>query len=154
MARSKGSSSCPACRRRSDEFPSPRAYRDYWREHPAFRDDWTPELETYLDYDLTGVAPHLRPSTRIEAVTVDSGDQFGPDWYRDAMRGIRAPVTALRAPRGLLDAEPLYAPGVVDAFAADIPQLRVVEVPGVNHYTIVMAERGARAVAAEVRPLL
>lgn len=144
----------PAAERLALEFPSPRAYRDHWREHPAFRTDWTPELETYLDYDLTGVAPHLRPSARIEAVTVDSGDQFGPGWYRDAMRGLRAPVTALRAPRGLLDAEPLYAPGVIDGFTADIPQLRIVEVPDVNHYTIVMTERGARGVAAEVRPLL
>jgi lipase len=144
----------PAAERLTMEFASTEAYRDYWRAHPAFARDWSPEVERYLDYDLYGEAPHLRPSTSIDAMTVDSGDQFGPGWYVDAIRGLRMPVTAMRAPRGLLDGDPLYASGVIEAFAADIPQLRVVEVADVNHYTIVMAERGASRVAAEVRSLL
>jgi hypothetical protein len=70
------------------------------------------------------------------------------------MRSLRVPVAALHAPRGLLDDAPLYAPGRMEQFRAEIPQLRVVEVDDVNHYTIVMAERGASAIAAEVRAAL
>ena len=85
---------------------------------------------------------------------VDSGDQFGPDWYLDAMRALRMPVTALRAPRGLLNADPLYPPGRMEEFRSDIPQLAVVEVTDVNHYSIVMAEPGAARVADAIRSLL
>ncbi len=35
-----------------------------------------------------------------------------------------------------------------------MPQLRIVEVGDVNHYTIVMGEHGAQAVAAEIRAAL
>lgn len=78
----------------------------------------------------------------------DGGELYGPEWYVEALRGLRMPVTVLRAPRGLLDAEPLYAPGALEEFAALVPQLRVVEVHDVNHYTILFAARGAEQVAA------
>jgi pimeloyl-ACP methyl ester carboxylesterase len=144
----------PALERLDRDFATPEAYLDFWRQHPAFANDWGPELEDYLRYDLSGDEPALRASTRREAVLVDTEDEFGPDWYRDAMHRLRVPVTALRAPRGLLDAEPLYPPGRIEEFRADIPQLAVVEVGDVNHYTITMSARGAGAVAEVVRSLL
>jgi hypothetical protein len=61
------------------------------------------------------------------------------------------PVTVLRAPRGLTDAEPLYEPGVLEGCRTVVPQLEVVEVADVNHYTILFADRGASAVADAVR---
>jgi pimeloyl-ACP methyl ester carboxylesterase len=141
----------PAIERLDRDFASPEDYLAFWRDHPALAADWGPQLEEYLRYDLTGAAPHLRASTRREAVMADTEDEFGPDWYRDAMRRLTMPVTALRAPRGLMNAEPLYPPGRMEEFRADIPQLQVVEVDDVNHYTIAMSERGARAVAAAIR---
>jgi lipase len=56
------------------------------------------------------------------------------------------------APAGMLGTEPgLYA----DAWLADwqqrLPGLRSLLVAGVNHYTILLTERGARAVARQVR---
>jgi pimeloyl-ACP methyl ester carboxylesterase len=144
----------PALDRLDREFAGVEDYLAFWREHPAMAELWNPAVEDYLRYDLDGEPPHLRASARREAVLVDSGDQFGPDWYLDAMRGLRMPVTALRAPRGLLNAEPLYAAGRMEEFRADIPQLTVVEVPDVNHYSIVMAEPGARQVADVIRSLL
>jgi hypothetical protein len=76
---------------------------------------------------------------------------YGPAWYLDALRSLRMPVVMLRAPRDLLDRSPgLYPPGPIEA-AREVPQLRVIDVDDVNHYTIIMAERGAARVAAEVR---
>lgn len=144
----------PALARLDQEFAGIEDYLAFWREHPAMTELWGPAVEDYLRYDLVGEPPRLRPSARREAVLVDSGDQFGPDWYLDALRGLRMPVSALRAPRGLLNAEPLYPPGRMEEFRADIPQLAVVEVPDVNHYSIVMAEPGARQVADVIRSLL
>lgn len=136
------------------EFESVDAYLAFWRDHPALADAWGPEIEDYLRYDLWGTPPQLRASTRRESVLVDTEDEFGAAWYRDAMRGLRVPVTALRAPRGLSDREPLYEPGRMQEFAAEIPHLEVVEVDDVNHYTIVMTGRGARAVADATRKQL
>lgn len=140
----------PAIARLDMDFESPEAYLAFWRDHPALAADWSPAIEDYLRYDLHGTPPALRASTRKESVMVDTEDEFGTGWYLDAMRRLRAPVTALRAPRGLMNADPLYAPGRVEEFRADIPQLEVVEVDDVNHYTITMSERGARAVAGNV----
>lgn len=141
----------PAIARLDMVFESPEAYLAFWRDHPALKDDWGPGIEDYLRYDLYGTAPELRASTRKESVMVDTEDEFGGGWYQDAMRRLRMPVTALRAPRGLMNADPLYAAGRMEEFRADIPQLEVVEVDDVNHYTITMTERGARAVAEVVR---
>jgi hypothetical protein len=62
------------------------------------------------------------------------------------------PVTVLRAPLGLrADPPGLYPPGRLDAAVELVPQLHLIEVPDVNHYTIVMTEPGAGTVAAAVR---
>jgi hypothetical protein len=39
-------------------------YLDFWRSHPAFARDWSPELERYLAYDLVSAGRRLRPATR------------------------------------------------------------------------------------------
>ncbi|MCL8025905.1 alpha/beta fold hydrolase [Nocardioides bruguierae] len=146
----------PAAARLSMTFPDREAYRDFWRAHPAFG-DWTPVVEGYVDYDLEGTEPHLRTSTNGTAVATDGAQLFGGDAYDAWLASIAVPTTFLRAPRGLLD-EPraLYAPGYAETFsdrvAAAHGGLRVVEVEDVNHYTIVMAEDGARRVAEEVLP--
>lgn len=44
----------PAAERLNAAFPSREAYRRYWRQHPAFSADWSPLVEAYVDFDLTG----------------------------------------------------------------------------------------------------
>ena len=44
----------PAAERLNATFPSREVYRTYWRQHPAFSADWSPLVEEYVDYDLTG----------------------------------------------------------------------------------------------------
>ncbi len=93
-------------------FESHAAYRDFWRQHPAFAHDWSPVVEGYVDYDLEGTAPRLKPSAVVAAVATDASQLFGGAEYEAAMRAVQVPTTFLRAPRGLMD-EPqaLYAPG-------------------------------------------
>ena len=144
----------PAAARLRMTFESHEAYRDFWREHPAFVDDWSPVVEGYVDYDLEGEAPHLRPSAAVAAVATDASQLFGGAAYEAAMRAVRVPTTFLRAPRGLMD-EPqaLYPPDAAGRARVLLPQLRDVEVDDVNHYTIVLGPRGAEAVAAATRGL-
>lgn len=138
----------PAAQRLSMEFADDDAYLAFWRAHPAFARDWSPAVEAYARYDLDGEAPHRRASAVAAAMFEDGAELYGPDWYLDALRSLRMPVTVLRAPRGLTDAEPLYPAGALEGFRELVPQLEVVEVDDVNHYTILFADRGAVRVAA------
>ncbi len=148
-----------AAQRLTMTFETRESYRDFWREHPAFAGRWNPTIEAYVDYDLEGEAPRLRPSTRVEAVATDAAQLTGGDVldgrsYEDALRGIDVPTTFLRAPRGLMD-EPqaLYPVDAADRCRALVPHLRALEVDDVNHYTIVMDAAGAQAVAAATREI-
>ncbi len=47
----------PAAERLNATFPSREVYRSYWKQHPAFSADWSPLVEEYVDYDLTGEEP-------------------------------------------------------------------------------------------------
>lgn len=145
----------PSADRLRMTFPTGEAYREFWRVHPAFVGAWSDDVQRYVDYDLVGEPPELHPATSTAALLGDQPDLYGPDWYLDALRRLRMPVTVLRAPRDLVDVEGgLYAPGRLDGFTELVPQLRVVEVPDVNHYTIVMTEPGAAQVADAVRAAL
>jgi pimeloyl-ACP methyl ester carboxylesterase len=141
----------PAAQRLAMEFPDDDAYLAYWRAHPAFAHDWSSAVEAYARYDLDGGAAHRHPSAVASAMLEDGAELYGPPWYIAALGALRMPVTVLRAPRGLTDAEPLYEPGALEGFRGLVPQLEVVEVADVNHYTILFADRGASAVADAVR---
>ncbi|MCB5281535.1 alpha/beta hydrolase [Arthrobacter sp. AL08] len=145
----------PAAERLNAAFPSKEAYRGFWRQHPAFSADWNPLVEEYVDYDLTGEAPQLRPATRYQAMADDTAELHRGASLLKALAELAVETIALRAPRGLLnEAGGLYAPGYLNTWADKLPSLSVREVPDVNHYTIIMGGAGAAAVADTVRSAL
>lgn len=141
----------PAGERLSRVFATREEYTDFWRAHPAFRDHWNDEIAAYIDYDLDEVDGGFRPSSRFDAVATNIVQQDGGDGYVDALGRLRVPVDFLHAPRGLLDAAPLYPEAVVDAAPAMIQDFRRHEIDDVNHYSIVLTEHGMRQVAPIVR---
>jgi len=142
----------PTADRLAMRFPTTDAYLDFWRAHPAFRRDWSPELEAYLSYDLVGDEPELRPATSYATLEEDSIDQNTGSAIIDALARLRHPTVLLTAERGLLDQLPaLYAQDRIPSLLAAYPGLEHVAVPDVNHYTIALSERGANAVAAVVQ---
>ena len=71
--------------------------------------------------------------------------------FADAYSRLRHPATFLRAERGMLDQpDALYSADQVAAALDRRPTLTAGTVTGVNHYTIVLSERGAAAVADAV----
>ncbi|MDQ0258354.1 alpha/beta fold hydrolase [Sinomonas atrocyanea] len=141
----------PAAERLRMEFTSPEAYLDYWGPHPAFTGAWTPEFEDYIRYDLDGAAPRLRPATALAALADDNADLYGGESLLGALDRLRVPTLLLRAERGLLgQLPPLYPAEVMDRVRQEHPAIDVHDVPGTNHYTIVMTEDGASAVARAV----
>jgi lipase len=141
----------PAMARLEMTFPTPEAYHDWWRAHPAFAqsDVANQDLIAYADHDLGGEAPELRSTVAREAVRADAHELF--EIGNPALR-LTVPAELLRAPRGLQnDPTPMIDAGVARAWAEAAPDLRrVAEVPLVNHYTIVMGATGAGAVAQAI----
>jgi lipase len=136
-------------------FPSREAYRDWWRAHPATGPYWNAAIEHYIDTDLFGAEPALRPGADPERVREDMLDMFGSAQAPDPVLEIACPAIALRAQRGLLDQpEGLYPAGALQEVAVRQPRLEIREVADVNHYTIVLEDRGAAQVAQAIRDVI
>lgn len=130
----------PAAARLRTRFPSREAYRDFWRRHPAFT-EWTPAIQSYVDYDLTGAGDQLRSRVSYDAMRADFVDLHTGSAGREAFAALPAGTPFLRAERGLLDEPtPLYP--------ERLPGLAVHTVPDTNHYSILFGDAGATAVAA------
>lgn len=145
----------PAQQRLSMTFADHEAYRDFFRHHPAFT-EWTDVTTDYVDYDLIGDPGNYRPSTGFDAVAADSrSQQDGGDWLLPGLAALPPCTPFLRAPRGLLNAEPgLFPAQWVARWAAEFPAVEVREVCGTNHYSLMFTEPGVTAVASAVRDVL
>jgi pimeloyl-ACP methyl ester carboxylesterase len=141
----------PAAQRLEMTFRDAAAYLDFWRVHPALGEDWSPQVEDYLTYDLVGEPPTCRSSVSLDAVRDDSADLVDGELAAAWATRLPAGTVFLRAPGGMMG-EPggLYPADLVAGHARDFPAVDFRDVPDVNHYTIVMAQRGARAVAGAV----
>ncbi|WP_244528151.1 MULTISPECIES: alpha/beta hydrolase [unclassified Leifsonia] len=142
----------PALERLGMRFATFEEYRAFWQRHPALGPWWTGSLDDYIGYDLVGEAPELRSSADPEAVSVNALELDGSGGYAEALAGLQLPVSFIRAPRGLLDAQPLYDPAVVAEWQQRLPGMRVREATDVNHYTILLTEAGVRQVLPLLHP--
>lgn len=138
----------PAVTRLKMSFPARDAYREWWRGHPAIAggDVQDDDLAAYADHDLVGEEPHLHSAVTEQAVRADAADLFQ---VAESAQRLTVPATLMCAPRGLQDDPyPMQPLPLVRAWADGDPGLRhAVQVPGVNHYTIVLGRLGAGAVA-------
>jgi lipase len=145
----------PVADRLAMTFADHEAYRDFWREHPAIGREWTHLTGAYVDYDLVDVDGALRPATRVEALDEDIRELVDGDSVAHALEHLRHPATWLVAPRGLMDeVPPLYPQAAREHWLAVYPGLPPVDVEDVNHYTIVMLQRGIDQVVPHVRSAL
>jgi pimeloyl-ACP methyl ester carboxylesterase len=143
----------PALARLGMRFPSRAAYSAFWRAHPAFVNDWSARLEAHLQHDLVGEPPLLRSSCVLEAVRVDGADVLHDAATLNAVHQLQCPTTLLWAGRGLQNEPPGLLGGVLQRARLD-PRIAVRKVENVNHYTILLTDRGAKEVAKEVAPRL
>ncbi|MBE1561678.1 alpha/beta fold hydrolase [Nonomuraea africana] len=78
----------PAIARLSRTFATADDYVGFFRAHPAFAGNWTPEAEEYVRYDLFGPAgaralgPWARPSARTAGGCGSTASGSGPPWLR------------------------------------------------------------------------
>ncbi|MFI6824543.1 alpha/beta hydrolase [Micromonospora sp. NPDC050187] len=135
----------PQLARLRQEFPSREAYYDYWRPLSAFPADvWGPWVHAYLDYDLGGTAPHLRPRASEAAIRADYLDTLDADLLRGRLAAITAPVTMLTTEEGFYPGQPpLYPDAVVQAEGGAVTRFAHQRVARTTHYTIALADHGA-----------
>ena len=145
----------PTLARLSMTFASKEAYHDFWRAHPAFKDDFTPDIAAYSDYDLVPAGDAFKPSANHDAIREDAIWLFGHAGnYAAALKTLPANTSLLTCPRGLQNQTPgLYDAAAVARWQAELPQLKIRDIADTNHYTILMSDRGARDVATEATRL-
>jgi pimeloyl-ACP methyl ester carboxylesterase len=132
-------------------FESVDEYVGLWREHPALLHEWNDDIDAYARYDLAGEPGAMRCVVSEAAVAVDCADLVLDETTRTAVDRVRAPIVLVRAPRGLLDDDPLLPGPLVDAFLAAHPNARLEEIADVNHYTMALgAGPGPRRVTAVI----
>jgi len=145
----------PTAERLNLRFADPGAYLDFWRDHPAFRDAWSAELEEYFVYDLEPDGDRFRPATSYRTTVDDTVDMNSGATLPDALTALSHDTVLLTVPRGLQDERPgLYAPDRLDGLLERMPQVRHHRIAGFNHYTILLSPAGAAAVAGHVREAL
>lgn len=132
-----------------ETYPSREVYREFWRTRPNFPPaDWGPWTEAFLDYEIDGEAPLLRPKASEAAVRFDVAESFRTAEITARLESLRVPVMLLRAATGFaLDRPQLIPDQAVEQIRTFVPQLQEETIPGTTHYTIVLGERGASRVA-------
>jgi pimeloyl-ACP methyl ester carboxylesterase len=144
----------PTMERLDMTFDSLDDYVAFWRQHPALAEDWNDYIQRYVEYDH-GVAPDGKIKTKVakDAILADGRDLLTNGDVHRCISAIEAPVWLLRAPRGLLNQPtPLINDDLLALWRGDrLPQLDEEMVPGVNHFTLFLTERGARSIAEKVR---
>ncbi|NUR63730.1 MAG: alpha/beta hydrolase [Catenulispora sp.] len=145
----------PAMAKLRTVYSSREAFLAPWRNHPSLQEVCSPAVEAYQARDIIGVEPELRSACVLEAVRDDAADELQNPDVLGAIRALPVPAVFLHAERGLLN-EPvgLYSPEVVAAADLGAAGVDVRYVPGTNHYSILLGDRGIAAVAEAVRALL
>ena len=140
----------PALERLEMTFDDRDAYHAFWRAHPAFSEPgaWNEDTEAWLDHDLIATDSGLGSSAAIDAVRFDGTELLVDRDVRHAFHDLTQPAVLLRAPRGLLNQVPPLLPDeLIDPLRDRWPIRLEMLVEDTNHYSILLAPRGAKAVA-------
>ncbi|MGO9337483.1 MAG: alpha/beta fold hydrolase [Terracidiphilus sp.] len=130
-------------------YPSREVYRQFWRAQPHFPpEDWSPWVEAFLDYEIGGEPPELRPKAAEDAVKADLMEGLQSEQIAARLQAIRVPVLMLRAPAGFVPgAPPLFPDAMIEQMRKLVPAMDDKVIAGTTHYTLVMGKTGAARIA-------
>jgi lipase len=129
--------------------PSREAYRQFWRGQPHFpAEEWGPWVEAFLDYEVGGEPPALKPKALAEGVIADLMEGLQREAMIARLQAIRGPVLMIRAPAGFVPGTPpLYPDAMMEQMRTCVDAMEEELIEGTTHYTILMGNRGASRVA-------
>jgi len=130
-------------------YPSREVYRQFWRTQPHFpAEDWSPWVEAFLDYEIGGEPPELRPKAAEDAVKADLMEGLQSEQIAARLKAIRVPVLMVRAPAGFVPgAPPLFPDAMIEPMRRLVPDIDDEVIAGTTHYTVVMGMTGAARIA-------
>jgi len=124
-------------------FPSAEAYLDLMKRNPLLQ-PWTPMLESCYLYELEETAGGVRSRVKAEHIKEEADNLTGYDITEFYPR-IKCPVMILRAPEGMTTPDNILLPQqALDRMLEEIPDVKYVDIPGTNHYSIVMHPQKSR----------
>jgi lipase len=130
-------------------YPSREAYRQFWRAQPHFPpEDWSPWVEAFLDYEIGGEPPELRPKAAEDAVKADLLEGLQSEQIAARLRNLRVPVLMVRAPAGFVPGQPpLFPDAIIEQMRKLVPAMNDQIIADTTHYTLIMGRRGASRIA-------
>jgi pimeloyl-ACP methyl ester carboxylesterase len=138
----------PAVTRLGTEFPSLDAFLERMRALPMLAGRWNAYLERYFRYDVETLPGGAVRAKAPRAAIEEELENLRRERLWVLHHQVRCPTLVLRAPDGLLTpTDCLITRDEARALVAALPRGRLVEVPGTNHYTLLMGQH-ARVRAA------
>lgn len=142
----------PTAQRLAMTFKTPEEYFEFWKQHPGLGPYWSDFLEEYCRYDLEGEPGNYRPATKYSVARDDTVDLNSGDAFAKALTERQVRTHLVTCPRGILDQPPgLFSDKRVEQLMEWFPGVTHEKVLDVNHYTIVMTEKGAAATAKIIK---
>ncbi len=120
-------------------YPSEEAYVGLLRGLPQYQ-PWCPELEAFFRASVEPVEGGVRARTARWAIEQEVRAYVdGPPAYERVQRAVRCPTLVVRAEGGFFGADDVVLPKAdYQAMLDRISDVRGVEVPGANHYTVLL----------------
>lgn len=133
----------PSLDRLGQVFPSFDAYISQMKQAP-FLQPWNSYMEAYFQYEVEevegGVRSRVHPK-HIEEEAINLRKEDSTQFYSR----VTCPTLILRATKGMLAEDDLVLPeDVANRMVKEIPHAELVELEGVNHYTILFQPNEAR----------
>lgn len=123
-------------------YPSRDAYLDFFKGNPFFQPMWSKYFESLVEADIEVLSDGTaRSKMRKEALEQDTTSLLNLD-YENLYPKVRCPTLLVRAPRGILgEKDYALSPTVADRIVRSIPNCRLYEVAGANHFTLFLVEQ-------------
>jgi len=124
-------------------YPSREAYIDFWKSNPVFKNIWTKYFQDFLEADIEVLADGTaRTKASKEACDYDVNDMTNNFDYESLYPEVTCPTLLLRAPKGIFkETDYVLPPDVAQKIVSSIPNCRLYEAEGTNHYTIFFVEQ-------------
>ncbi len=136
-----------AMTRLQSDWPDRVSYRALWAEHPGFVGIFTPEVERYALSDLVERGDGFRVRVDEQAVRYDGAQLLRDVHVRGLLERCWHRARIVRAETGRNGAPP---PLIDEATVEAYPRHLWRTVPGANHFSVLLGEAGAEAVAEEM----
>jgi len=142
----------PSLARLNTTFSSREAFYDYWKAHPALERYWDDSMRDALDFELVETGDGFVVRANAEAIRTSAREITVDPTTNEAGTRVTAPSMLIVVERGTADQPGGMMPlATAEAASRDKPNLELVYLEDLNHYTLILG-RGAPQVAAAIFP--